>query len=220
MEKKILILAGPSAVGKSTVADALVAGGRFGLVRSVTTRERRDDPHDGEYFYVDEEEFSRMIADGELIEHSGFTGHRYGTPAAEIVRIEEEGKLPLLILDADGVRAFRASTYADRTYAVYLYGDLNRMEERLYARELSATPTVEALLRFTSRKERNMEDYLSLAEKADLFDLFLPCEDVGVCTGQILSSMAGSASQTEEEKEKIIRPLVAMAEEKKNYRAQ
>lgn len=220
MEKNILILAGPSAVGKSTVADLLVAGGRFDLVRSVTTRSPRGDSHDAEYFYVGEEEFSRMIADGELIEHSGFTGHRYGTPAAEIVRITEAGSCPLLILDCEGVRAFRESAYADRTYAVYLYGDLNVMEERLYARELSATPTVEALLRFTTRKERNIEDYLSLKEKADLFDLLLPCEDAAACAGKVLSSMKASLSQTEEEKEKILSPLAAMAEEKKNYRAQ
>lgn len=217
MKKEILILAGPSAVGKSTVADLLTAGGRFALVRSVTTRERRGDAHDGEYFYVGEEEFTRMLSDGAFVENSVISGHRYGTPHAEITRIREEGKCPLLILDQNGVHAFRNSEYAPVTYTVYLYGDLNVMEERLYARELSGTPSVEALLRFSARKERNIEEYLAAKNLPPLFDLLTPCDDAAACAERILRAMENGAAQSKDEKNTIIEALIAAAEEKKNY---
>ena len=80
MKKEILILAGPSAVGKSTVAERILASGEFSLVRSFTTRERRGDGHDGEYFYVTDDTFSRMAEEGAFVEQSEIAGHRYGTP--------------------------------------------------------------------------------------------------------------------------------------------
>ena len=217
MKKEILILAGPSAVGKSTVADLLTAGGHFALVRSATTRERRGDAHDGEYFYVGEEEFTRMLSAGAFVENSEISGYRYGTPRAEITRICEEGKYPLLILDQNGVRAFRESEYAPVTYAVYLYGDLNVMEERLYARELSVAPSVEALLRFAARKERNTEEYLTADGIPLLFDLLTPCDDAAACAERIRTAMKDAAEQSEEEKTNITKKLISEAEEKKNY---
>lgn len=219
IKKNILILAGPSAVGKSTVADLLIAGGRFALVRSFTTRECRGDAHDDEYFYTSDEDFAARLSRGEFVEHSTIAGCRYGTPRAEILRIREEGKLPLLILDAHGVRAFRESEYARETYAVYLYGDLNVMEERLYARELATSPSVEALLRFTRRKEGNIGEYLAMGERVALFDCLLPCEDAVASVAQITSSMETGFSQSEEEKEHLARNFAAAAEEKKNYLA-
>lgn len=220
MKKNILILAGPSAVGKSTVADRLIAGGRFALVRSVTTRERRGDAHDGEYFYVTEEEFSEKLAHGAFVEHSLIAGHRYGTPRSELVRIREAGKCPLLILDSRGVASFRASEYAADTYAVYLYGDLNVMEERLYARELASSPSVDALLRFTTRKERNVAEYLAMGERLPLFDLLLPCEDAATCAAQLLSAMERGGAQSEVEKESLAKEFARAAEEKQNYRTE
>ena len=218
MKKEILILAGPSAVGKSTVAERILASGEFSLVRSFTTRERRGDGHDGEYFYVTDDTFSRMAEEGAFVEQSEIAGHRYGTPRSEIGRIKGEGKKSLLILDQNGVRSFRESRYAAVTYAVYLYGDLNVMEERLYARELSGAPSVDALLRFTARKEGNIAEYLAAHTLPSLFDLITPCDDAAACAERILHAMKDGAEQSEEEKQAVVKAMIAAAEEKKNYR--
>ena len=53
MNKALLILVGPSAVGKTTVADEIISRGGFSLIRSLTTRAPRGDGHDDEYIYTD-----------------------------------------------------------------------------------------------------------------------------------------------------------------------
>ena len=85
---KILILAGPSAVGKTTVADYILKSyPSFSLVRSATTRAKRGDGHDAEYIYLSREEFNARLLSGKMLEHTEYANEMYGTPASEIERI-------------------------------------------------------------------------------------------------------------------------------------
>lgn len=108
----LTVLAGPTAVGKGTVA---------GFVRehypevhlsvSATTRAPRPGEHDGEhYFFVDDEQFDRMLASDELLEwatvHNAF---RYGTPRAPVLEAADRGDLVLLEIDLQGARQVRAN---------------------------------------------------------------------------------------------------------------
>lgn len=215
-KKDILILAGPSAVGKSTVATFL-SGEGFSLVRSATTRERRDDSFDAEYLYLTEEAFAQQAEAGAFVEHTRYAEFSYGTPRAELSRIFAEGKCPLLILDAAGVRAFRESEYADRVYAAYLYDTLNTLDERLYQRELADAPSADALLRFVSRKERNTAEYRDIAETASLFDLLLKNETAQDTAQSLLDSMRAGKCLSEEERAKVVSLLAEMAAEKDAY---
>ena len=98
--KNILIVAGPSAVGKTTVAHRMLElDSRFEFVRSVTTRPCRADQFDNEYIYITEEEFRHLINTDGVLEYTIYAGNYYGTPRSEIDRIISEGKIPLLILD-------------------------------------------------------------------------------------------------------------------------
>lgn len=166
----IIILAGASASGKTTVAhEILDTDPTFELVRSVTTRPRRDDSFGSEYIYIDKPEFDRLVATGGVLEHTEYAGNFYGTPRSEIDRIHKEGKLPLLILDMNGVRSIITTAPDVSTCAVYLHADLNLMEERLYQRYIGDTPTPDGLARFVSRKEQNIADYLAFGEMSQYF---------------------------------------------------
>ena len=69
--RKILILAGPSAVGKTTVMKEILSrSDEFEFIRSATTRAPRGDGHDSEYIYLTEIEFKKRIADGEMLEYT------------------------------------------------------------------------------------------------------------------------------------------------------
>ncbi len=109
---RLIVLAGPTAVGKGTVAAYIKEHHpEIHLSVSATTRKPRPGEVDGEhYFFVDDEEFDRMIAQGELLEYATVhNASRYGTPRAPIEKALGEGRTVLLEIDLQGARQVRAA---------------------------------------------------------------------------------------------------------------
>ncbi|KQZ84277.1 guanylate kinase [Microbacterium sp. Root166] len=109
---RLIVLAGPTAVGKGTVAAHIKEHHPdIHLSVSATTRAPRPGEVDGEhYFFVDDAEFDRLIAEGELLEHATVhNAYRYGTPRAPIERVLAEGRTALLEIDLQGARQVRAA---------------------------------------------------------------------------------------------------------------
>jgi guanylate kinase len=105
------VLSGPSGVGKSTVL-ARIREDYPQLWSSVSVTTRRPRPgevHGREYFFVDDREFDRMIAAGELLEWASFVGHRHGTPRAPVEEKLTAGIPVLLEIDLAGARQVRAA---------------------------------------------------------------------------------------------------------------
>ena len=135
----ILIIAGPSAVGKTTVAwEMLKNDNRFEFVRSATTREvRGGDGYSSEYIYVTREEFEELIRTEGVLEWTEYAGAYYGTPRSEITRIHAAGRIPLLILDVVGVHSLVSK--ADLSVCgIYVWDKLSVMEERILLEGASA----------------------------------------------------------------------------------
>ena len=210
--KKLLVLAGPSAVGKTTVSDEIMRqNDKFTLSRSATTRAPRGDGHDDEYVYLTREEFLAAIESGDILEHTEYAGDLYGTPKSEILRAESEGKYALFILDLAGVASLRESEFADDTLFVYIYDTLNTMEERLYARYMTP-PTVEGLAKFAKRKEQNIADYLCFDKHAPLFDLLVSnAQPVADTAAGIIAAMSETPTF---DKAALVADFYAMADEK------
>ena len=186
--KKLLILAGPSAVGKTTLAEFIIEGGAPAeLVRSATTRAPRGDGHDGEYIYLTAYEFVKSAKEDGMLEYTEYAGNLYGTPKSEIERISEEGNIPLLILDIDGVDSIKSRKDYD-SLAVYLYDDINTLEERLYKRYLGDSPTAEGLARFVSRKERNLAEFTDIENTTASFDMIVCNADLDKACREIFSA--------------------------------
>lgn len=107
---RLVVLAGPTAVGKGTVAAHIKEHHpEIHLSVSATTRAPRPGEVDGEhYFFVDDAEFDRMIADGELLEHATVhNAYRYGTPRKPIEEALAAGRTVLLEIDLQGARQVR-----------------------------------------------------------------------------------------------------------------
>ena len=216
MKMRVLVIAGASGAGKTTVAHRLIEStGRFDEVRSLTTRPARNDKFNGEYLYADRDEFLRRVNNGELIEYMEYSSNLYGTPVCELERIVSEGKIPLLVLDLNGVSAIRERRDTIDSTVFYVYDDLNVIEKRLYTRDL-AVPSAEALLSFLDRKERNINDYLSLPSLVPLFDAFIKNESVEECAKEILDVFdCRIPPQSAEEKKTIADRLSESAAVKK-----
>jgi guanylate kinase len=109
---RLVVLAGPTAVGKGTVAARIAqTHPEIHLSVSATTRAPRpgelDEQH---YYFVDDAEFDRLIASGELLEYATVHNRfRYGTPRKPIEDALAEGRTVLLEIDLQGARQVRAA---------------------------------------------------------------------------------------------------------------
>lgn len=106
---RLTVLSGPSGVGKSTVVAHLrKAHPEIWLSVSATTRAPRPgERHGVQYYFVDDEEFDKLIANGELLEWAEFAGHRYGTPRRAVETRLRAGESVLLEIDLQGARLVR-----------------------------------------------------------------------------------------------------------------
>lgn len=100
------MIAGPSGVGKGTVVREVLSRIPDGLALSVsaTTRPPRAGETDGtDYYFVDDEDFDRMVAGGEMLEWAEvFHGHRYGTPSGPVELHRDAGNDVVLEIDVEG----------------------------------------------------------------------------------------------------------------------
>jgi guanylate kinase len=110
-ERRLTVLSGPSGVGKSTVvAELRRAHPEVWLSVSVTTRRPRPgEVHGVHYYFIDGDEFDRLVAAGELLEWAEFAGNRYGTPREPVLKKLAEGVPTLLEIDLEGARQVRRS---------------------------------------------------------------------------------------------------------------
>lgn len=108
---RLTVLSGPSGVGKSTVVAHLrKEHPEIWLSVSATTRRPRPgEKHGVQYFFVTDDEFDKLVANGELLEWAQFAGHRYGTPRAAVMEKLEAGEPVLLEIDLQGARLVRQS---------------------------------------------------------------------------------------------------------------
>jgi guanylate kinase len=107
---RLVVLAGPTAVGKGTVAAAVRdRHPEVWISVSATTRAPRPGEVDGvHYLFVDDSEFDRMVAEGELLEWAVVHGrHRYGTPRQPVEEALAAGRPSMLEIDLQGARQVR-----------------------------------------------------------------------------------------------------------------
>lgn len=186
--EKILVIAGPSAVGKTTVMNEILkTNPEFEYIRSATTRAPRGDTFDSEYIYLSEVEFSKRIANGGMLEYTEYGGNFYGTPKSEIERIFSIGKTPLLILDLNGVQSLKSSSYEFGVFAVYITGDRKQIEQRLFARMQAAGSTPNANEIYEKRKAQNIADANRYNAMSCFFDLTIENREVKECAKRIVS---------------------------------
>jgi guanylate kinase len=102
---KLVVVSGPSGVGKSTICRELVK--RTGAVLSVsmTTRSRSQQEADGvDYYFVSRDEFLKRIDEGMFLEYAQVFDNFYGTPRDKVEEALAEGKTVILEIDVQGGR--------------------------------------------------------------------------------------------------------------------
>lgn len=181
----ILVLAGPSAVGKTTVMRELMElDGGFAFIRSATTRTPRGDGNDSEYLYISRAEFLSRIESGDMLEYTEYGCNLYGTPRAEIDAAFSQGKIPLLILDINGVVALKEQKLPFGVVSFYVFDSLKTLDERLFLR-YKDTPLGEE--KRSTRALQNRIDYENIHKFVPYFDAFVRNRDKSLTARDILA---------------------------------
>ena len=107
---KIVIISGPSGVGKSTICKEVVKRlDNVCLSISVTTRPMAEAEVDGQdYWFLSQQQFRKRINEGSLLEYAEVFGHLYGTPKDKVEVALGAGKTIILEIDVQGAREVKS----------------------------------------------------------------------------------------------------------------
>ncbi len=188
----LVVISGPSGVGKTTVANLLCATDRYRESVSATTRAPRGRERDGvDYHFLSAEAFEERVTRGEFLEHAQVHGHRYGTLRSAVETILGAGRHCILNIDVQGARQLRASDAlpsGDCRFVFLLPPDLETLERRL--RERSTDSEEQVLDRLETAKRE--------IEEASVYDLQVVnrvAEEAAEAVDRAVTSAAGQQSR-------------------------
>jgi len=156
----VVVISGPSGVGKSSFVQGLLAAGlNLEYSVSATTRGRRPHEVDGrDYLYLNRDEFRRRIEAGEFVEWAEVHGELYGTLRSETERRLDAGKNVLLDIDVQGGQAVR-KVYRDGVFIFVLPPSLASLEERLRGRGTDSDERIRLRLENARREIALVTEY-------------------------------------------------------------
>lgn len=154
----LIIMSGPSGVGKGTVRRLVMADKSLNLAYSVsmTTRPRREHETPGvDYFYVTKEEFQKTLDEDGFLEHAQFVGNYYGTPKAYVEKLRNEGKNVLLEIEVEGAKQVISKCHGSDVVTIFLIPpSMEELEQRIRKR---GTESEEVIQQRLAKAQRELE---------------------------------------------------------------
>ncbi|WP_409253649.1 guanylate kinase [Bacillus sp. SCS-153A] len=195
----LIVLSGPSGVGKGTVRKEIFSqeDTQFEYSISMTTRLPREGEVDGvDYFFKTREEFESLIEQGKLLEYAEFVGNYYGTPEDYVRETINNGKDVFLEIEVEGAKQIREK-FPEGLFIFLAPPSLSELQNRITTR---GTETEELILNrmTTARKE---------IEMMDLYDYVVENDKVENATEKIKSIVQAEHCRIERVKQRYQKML-------------
>jgi guanylate kinase len=184
---KVVIVSGPSGVGKSTICKEVVKRlSNVYLSLSVTTRPRSEAEVDGEdYWFISESEFQERLDKGLLLEYAKVFGHLYGTPKDKVDVALQAGKSVILEIDVQGAKQAKR-LYRDAVMIFILAPSQKELAERM---ELRGREDIEAA------QERLDEAGSEIAAAWQYYQHMVINEDLEQAVGEVIQIIQQSGEE-------------------------
>ncbi|WP_125706982.1 guanylate kinase [Lacticaseibacillus porcinae] len=168
----LIVLSGPSGVGKGTVRQAMLAGDYrdFQYSISMTTRNMRPGEVDGvDYYFRTKEQFEHEIATGGMLEYAQYVGNYYGTPLKYVNQTLDSGRDVLLEIEVKGAMQVREKC-PDGVFIFLTPPDLSELKHRLTGRGTDSAEVIEKRITQAADEIAMMAnyDYAVVNDKVDL----------------------------------------------------
>ena len=165
MNKKglLIILSGPSGVGKGTIRQEILKDPTLNLFYSVslTTREKRPGEVDGrDYYFVSDQQFDENLERGNLLEWNRFVHNRYGTPKDKVEEKRLQGFDVLLEIDVNGAEQVVKNVHDDGVVTIFLMPpSFKELEDRIRKRSTEPDEVIHERLSKASSEMDKAKNY-------------------------------------------------------------
>ncbi len=169
----LIIMSGPSGVGKGTIREELMKKDDLNLHYSVsmTTRGMRPGEVNGrEYYFVSREEFDKNIAKDNLLEWAEFVGNRYGTPRDKVEQMRNEGKNVMLEIEVNGTAQVLSKVQDDGVLSIFITPpSVEELENRLRGRGTESEEVIKSRVAKASQEFgfKNQYKFIVINDKLD-----------------------------------------------------
>jgi guanylate kinase len=193
----LVVIAGPSGVGKGTVHRHVRAALDDAVLSvSVTTRPPRLGERDGvDYHFVDPDRFEAMAANGDLLEWARYADNLYGTPLAPVAAAVADGAVVVLDIEVQG--AVQVKQRVPEALLVFLLPpSFAELEARLRGRGTEDDATI----------ARRLDAARQEVASSEVFDVRVVNDDLDACVAEVLAHIAAARRSRPSQGERAVSP--------------
>ncbi|ALC91040.1 guanylate kinase [Bacillus sp. FJAT-18017] len=197
----LIVLSGPSGVGKGTVRKEIFSqpDTSFEYSISMTTRRPREgEVHGVDYFFKSREEFEELIAQGKLLEYAEYVGNYYGTPVDYVRETLDSGKDVFLEIEVKGAKQVREK-FPEGLFIFLMPPSLTELKNRIVTRGTESEDLINNRM-LTAREE---------IEMMHLYDYVVENDRVELATDRIKAIVTAEHCRRERVEERYIKLLEA-----------
>ena len=188
---ELFVITGPSGVGKATVLSRLLKNidNVYVSISATTRKPRQGEVNEKDYFFMEREEFEKLIKEGKFLEYAEYVGNYYGTPAGSVNEMLKNGKDVILEIEVQGALKVKEKC-PDANMVFIIPPSFSALEFRLRSRGTESDDVI------AKRLEKPRSEYLMV----DKYDYIVINDDIDKAPDEIRAIIMSSRCKKDKRK--------------------